>query len=139
MPNRNYVIGGFVIFAVIAGAIFWSRGKSPTLDASVSEHGAKNLTREMAAEKIKIYLGKAENKNDNFFTDLFGDVASIEITGLTEPTESGGGKIIFANFTAKYKTTPTGKVTDKEQKAKAMFTLYDDGWRIKPPLLSPLQ
>lgn len=69
MLNKNYIIIGAIILAIIAGAIFWSRNNSSTPDASVLERGVKNLTREKAAEMIKtsfevsplvgLYLGKA--------------------------------------------------------------------------------
>lgn len=53
MLNKNYIIGGIVILAIIAGVMFLSRDNSSTPDASVLKKGVKNLTRESAARMIK--------------------------------------------------------------------------------------
>lgn len=56
MLNKNYIIGGVIILALIAGVVFWSSNKSSTPDASELEKGVKNLTRESAADMIETYL-----------------------------------------------------------------------------------
>ena len=58
MFNKNYIIGGVVVVAVI-GAIIWSfsRDTVSVSNSTALEQGVKNLTREKAAEMIKTSFG----------------------------------------------------------------------------------
>lgn len=70
MLNKNYIIIGVVIVAMIGGIIFFSsRNSSSVPDASVLEKGVKNLTRESAAKMIETFLKVNPRGN---FSLLFG-------------------------------------------------------------------
>lgn len=62
-------------------------------------------------------------------------VVSVEVTGITEPTQGPGGNSKVANATATYEQNAIGKIVFPDWKAEPVksqipFVLYDDGWRI---------
>ena len=69
-------------------------------------------------------------KNKNV---LLSTITKVEVTGLTTPTEESGQKVMKADFTMYYDLTPFGEAdssVSKEQKSRATFIMYDDGWRV---------
>lgn len=90
--------------------------------------------------KANPYIVKEEkrqnwNKYSKVITVLLAELDDVEVTGLTQPAEAFGQKMIEAEYTAKYKQTPFGEVfiTDRGKlikKGRAGFVLYDDGWRL---------
>ena len=88
-------------------------------------------------EQANPYFVKQKNTSpeDKDILLLLGEVADVEVTGLTEPAMKNGANTRTAAYIAKYKATPIGKIIDEKkatQEISAMwqFTLYDDGWRI---------
>lgn len=87
------------------------------------------------------FTGQAQQyvKRQNYGTYdalVTATIASVEVTGITEPMQGLGGSMRIANFTAAYELTPIGKIIypdwkNEPVKAQYPFTLYDDGWRIQ--------
>jgi hypothetical protein len=65
---------------------------------------------------------------------LLATPTKVEVTGITEPSETGGVKTMMADYTIYNDLTPFGKImrNDLEKSpGRATFVLYDDGWRLR--------
>ena len=87
-------------------------------------------------DKAQLYLSPSKNsfdRQDKSRDILLAEPTSIEVTGLTAPAENGGKKTITAEFTVKYELTPFGEaiLNSATEQSKAIFQLYDDGWRLE--------
>ena len=85
-------------------------------------------------DKAKPYEGKPIS-GSTYKSFVSAHVVSVEVTGITEPTQGPQGNMRTANFTAVYEQTPIGKVIEPDWKGQEVkyqlpFVLYDDGWRI---------
>jgi len=82
------------------------------------------------ADKSKQYVGNTFlDKNLGVMQTpvVFSKTAAVKVTGLVHQ-----GNFIQADFTATNQLTPFGEACGlfAEQKGVAVFTLYDDGWRL---------
>lgn len=132
MLSNKIIIAGVIIVAVIGGGILFVSRNDSSFDTSSSEHGTKNLTRESAAKMIKTkmietLLQVAPEEKKESVRELAAAV-SVEVTGISEPVQGDGGNTRKASFTYKY--NEKGEVKEAPGTWSAMFTLYDDGWRI---------
>jgi len=89
--------------------------------ASIGEKGKAYLTTEEGM------LGKSWRLNAAIVSD-------VEITGMTEPSDMMGYKVMRVDFTAMYKLTPIGDLLSQKPKLTRnggiMFVLYKDGWKV---------
>lgn len=78
-------------------------------------------------------------RDDFYRGTVFKAVESVEVTvtGVTKPAEMVGHTLSEVEYTITYKLNPLGqalagsKEAEDEQKHRAVFQLFDDGWRLE--------
>lgn len=86
-------------------------------------------------DKAKEYVVE----NDFFRGTILKAVEAVEVTvtGVTKPAEMVGHTLSEVEYTITYKLNPLGqalagsKEAEDEQKHRAAFQLFDDGWRLE--------
>lgn len=103
-----------------------SRFYEDWFEISLTAKGKKYATEKME----KSVWG---NKVSKMAVVRLAELDSVEITGLTEPSDAGGTIVTKVEYVSKYKLTPFGEVFKGKvkltRKGYVYFQLYDDGWR----------
>lgn len=86
-------------------------------------------------EAANPYIKKGKSQFDFQFYVITATVNSVEVNGISKPSDLLGRKVCTATYTASYKPTPFGEalIEDKNKLSRsgqAVFVLYDDGWRL---------
>ena len=64
------------------------------------------------------------------------DGVSVDVSGMTQPATAGGRSVVLAEFEYTLTLNPLGTALRKSsgnpsRQGKAVFVLYDDGWRVE--------
>lgn len=75
-----------------------------------------------------------DRSNKTILIIKLADLELITVTGLTEPSDAMGEKVVQAEYVAKYAPTPVSGLflgsTDLAESRRAVFVKFDDGWRL---------
>jgi len=86
-------------------------------------------------DKAQPYVSELKDKDSSLPSkDIkLGEPVSLEVTGLTSPSEDSSQKTMKFEYTITYRLTPFGEVlgTPTTEKSFDVFVLYDDGWRLR--------
>lgn len=153
LMEHGYTPGGFLPYTHPKGA--WRNwehaAKEGFLTSSAGVYSYRDLGQPKQAlqcqfdltDKARPYLVSGNTDRMVRLKAVTG--VEVTVTGLTKPTEMLGSKIIEAEFTYTYTLNPLGKAlaeplgspsesSQKEEQprqGRALFRLYDDGWRLE--------
>ncbi len=82
----------------------------------------------------KVIINPQDDKKRTLVLKL-AELDKLTVTGITEPSDAMGQKIVEAQFTVQYKPTPISDLFHKPSHltvdSAAIFVKFDDGWRLQ--------